>query len=171
MSRSRTRLMVGTGLGLALVATVLALLGSMRSMQVATVSRSTTATAEAVWELWADVPQRTRWDEGLEWIRSDGPFGQGTTGTVKLKGQPQRHFEVIEANRPTEYTDRFFLPAGTRMDWRHRIEQRPDGHYVTFTVRVQGPTALLLTPILRSILGEELPGTVDRLVTMAEAKN
>jgi hypothetical protein len=42
------------------------------SVHVITVTRRTTAMPEAVWELWADVPNRTRWDHSLEDISVEG---------------------------------------------------------------------------------------------------
>lgn len=117
----------------------------------------------------ADVPQRTRWDDGLEWARIDGPFQQGATGTVRLTGQPARRFALIESQPVSRYTDRLFLPTGTTMDWHHLIEERDgDRRQVTFRVEVRGPTALVLLPVLRHILAAELPQTVDKLVDLAE---
>ena len=46
-------------------------------MHVITVTRRTAATPEAIWRLWADVPNRTRWDDALERITLEGPFQSG----------------------------------------------------------------------------------------------
>jgi hypothetical protein len=147
----------------------LAAVGASRSTHVLTVNRTTTATPEAIWELWADVPNRTRWDKALEWARIDGPFAEGGSGEVKLRDQPARRFEVIECHPTLRYTDRFFLPMGSSMDWHHSIEERgADERQVTFRVVVKGPTSLGLAPVLRRILHKELPPTVDRLVELAE---
>jgi hypothetical protein len=157
------------GLGsLVLIAATLATVGSLRTTHLVTVSRTTTATSEQIWKLWADVPGRTRWDEGLESIRIDGPFDVGTTGEVKLKGQPAVRFDILECRPMSRYTDRFHLPAGTTMDWHHTIDDGNGTRTVTFRVVVKGPTSLVLTPVMKSILHEELPATVDRLVALAE---
>ena len=155
--------------GLVLIAATLAVVGSARTTHVVTVTRETSASPEQIWPLWADVPHRTRWDEGLEWVRIDGPFETGATGEAKLKGQSAVRFEIRECEPMRRYTDRFFLPAGATMDWHHTIEDRGDGtRAVTFRVVVKGPTSLMLTPVMKAILGEELPATVDRLVALAE---
>ena len=39
---------------------------------------------------------------------------------------------------------------------------------MTFRVEVTGPTALIVAPIVKHLLDEELPPTVDQLVTIAE---
>lgn len=137
-------------------------------MHVITVTRKTTAEPQAIWELWADVPNRTRWDESLEHIRLEGPFQSGATGTVKLKGQPERKFEVLHCEPLQAYTDRFFLPTGGKMDWAHTIREVDHEREVTFDVSVIGPTSPLLGLVLRKILRRELPPTVDKLIGLAE---
>jgi hypothetical protein len=153
----------------AVLAGAVAIAGSVMTTHILTVTRTTSATREAVWQQWEDVPNRTRWDQGLEWARIDGAFVGGTRGEVKLKGQPPRQFEILEARRPTTYTDRFFLPVGAHMDWSHTVEDVGDNQrQVAFRIEVSGPTSLLLTPILKHILKDEIPATVDKLVETAE---
>ncbi|MFE3029757.1 SRPBCC family protein [Nocardia tengchongensis] len=137
-------------------------------MKVITVRRTTTAAPEVVWNLFADLAGRSRWDDALESI--SGSFELGGRGTVKLKGQPERDWEIIECVRPQRYTDRFFLPLGGRMDWVHGIESTEDGCEVIFDISVGGPTAVILRPIMRAILSRELPPTVDKLVALAEGR-
>jgi Polyketide cyclase / dehydrase and lipid transport len=157
------------GLGIVALSAATATLGALTTTQVATVTRTTTASPDAIWSLWADVPNRTSWDTGLVWARMDGPFQQGATGEVRLKDQPTRRFQVVEFQPPSRYTDRFFLPMGTHMDWHHSIDELGGNRrQVTFRVEVSGPTALILAPIAKKILGDELPETVDRLTAIAE---
>jgi hypothetical protein len=68
-------------------------------MHVVTVTRGTAATPEAIWRLWAEVPNRTRWDDALERITLEGPFQSAAAGIVKLRGQPERRFEVVQRHR------------------------------------------------------------------------
>lgn len=137
-------------------------------MHIITVTRKTTASPETIWELWANVETRTRWDDSLEYARADGPFHPGMVGVVKLKGQPERPFEIVECVPQQKYTDRFFLPLGGKMDWVHTITAVEGGHEVTFHVSASGPTSLLLGPIMKNILSRELPPTVEKLVAIAE---
>ena len=141
-------------------------------MQLIKVTRRTTASPEVIWELWANVPERTRWDDSLEWARlDDEPFQKGARGELKLKDQPIRKFEIIEYSPNERYTDRFFIPLGGRMDWHHYIEEAGNGERdVTFRVEVGGPTLFIVGPIMKSILKDLLPSTVDKLVEVAEQK-
>jgi hypothetical protein len=138
-------------------------------MHVITVTRRTAARTGAIWELWADVQNRARWDDSLERITIDGPFRSGATGVVKLKGQPERRFEVLDCVPLQAYTDRFFLPMGSRMDWNHSVRDVDGEREVTFDITVSGPTSPILGLVLKRILGRELPPAVDKLIALAEA--
>jgi len=129
-----------------------------------------TASRQDLWALWADLSRRTEWDSDLDSITSDQPFGLGQTGEVTLKGQPSRKFEVIECVENEAYTDRFFLPAGGKMDWHHTLKQTPEGVEVKWDIRVHGPTAFILAPIMKSILKKVMPGVVQKFIELAEEK-
>lgn len=145
-----------------------AIVGATTSVPVIEVKRETAAPREQIWELWVDVSNRPRWDEGLQYARLDGPFREGSTGEVKLEGQPTREFLITRCEPMEGYTDRFFLPLGGKMDWRHSIRETEGGREVSFKVEVSGPTALILAPVMKGILREDLPPTVDKLVFLAE---
>ena len=145
-----------------------AIVGTTTSVAVIEVKRETTATREQIWELWADVPNRTRWDTDLEYAKLDGPFRTGSTGEVKLKGQPPRKFLITYCEPLEGYTDRFFLPLYGKMDWHHTIRETRGGREVAFRIEVSGPVALILAPIMRNILRDGLPPSVDKLVSLAE---
>ncbi len=48
----------------------------------------TTASPEAIWEIWQDVANWNTWDHDIEFSAIDGPFKAGTTGNLKPKGGP-----------------------------------------------------------------------------------
>jgi hypothetical protein len=166
------RRIVRTGLiivgALCAVVVSAAIIGSATNVPVIEVTKKTTATREQIWELWADVPNRTRWDAGLEYVTLNGPFRAGSTGEVKLEGQPARKFLITYCEPLVGYTDRFFLPFYGKMDWHHTIKETKGGCEVTFRVEVSGPSALILAPVMKNILQEDLPPTVDKLISLAE---
>jgi hypothetical protein len=58
---------------------------------------------------------------------------------------------------------------GGKMDWHHSIKELGDGkREVTFDIEASGPTVFMLGPIMKGILEEEIPATVDKLVQIAE---
>jgi hypothetical protein len=105
----------------------------------------------------------------LEWITINGTFNAGTTGELKLKEQPVRKYEIIKCEPNKFYTDRFYLPLHGNMDWHHTINEINDNEReIVFQVEVSGPTSFMLAPIMKMILSEELPQTVDKLIMLAE---
>jgi hypothetical protein len=120
--------------------------------------------------LW-DFDNRKEWDSSLEWIESNGQFELGQTGLLKLKEQPPRKFKITEFEKYKLYTDRFYLPLGGKMDWIHTLEQTEDGVIVKWDIVVNGPSALMLLPIMRIMLKDELPKTVGKFIEIVESEN
>ena len=168
-SRRARRVALGVAAGALALTGTAAVAGAAGDYEVIAVSRSTTASVDALWQLWADPANSPRWDRAVESSTHDGPFATGQTGTVTVAGQPTRRFVVLDCRPKTAYTDRFFLPAGGRMDWHHTIDDQGAQRTVTFRVTVTGPSSLVLRPILASVLQAELPATVDTFVRVAEA--
>lgn len=170
MTRRRKVVLSIAGALVGLVA-LLALLGSVRDIHIVTVTRSTDACRDAMWDLWADVPARTEWDKGLDYIELDGPFEAGTTGTVKVQGQDPIAYEVVEVVPQERYTDRFKSLPWTHTDWHHTIEPNDQGGYdVTWRLEARGPLSILTLPVTTSIFGAEVPGAVDEFVGLAESR-
>lgn len=157
---------------IALTVAALAAVGSVRDTHIVTVTRTTDADPEVMWQLWADVDRRTEWDRGLEYIRLDGAFRAGATGSVKVRGQGPISYEVVEVVPRQRFTDRFNSLLGTHTDWHHSIEPRADGRYdVTWRLEARGPLSLLAAPVLTSIFGDEVPTAVDEFVRLAESRS
>lgn len=137
-------------------------------MHIITVSEQTSASAEAIWELFADVNKRRLWDDSIKDITIDGPFKKGMTGTITLNGQPKRAFTILEAQPTGLYIDRFHLPLGAYMDWVHSVTDNGPDRTITFDVSVHGITAPMLGVIMKMILKKELPVAVQKLAAVAQ---
>ncbi|WP_330230469.1 SRPBCC family protein [Nocardia sp. NBC_00508] len=169
---SRRTLVLGVLALLIAAAAVLATVGSLRDSHIVTVTRTTDANPDVMWELWSNVPARTEWDRGLEYINVDGPFEAGTTGTVKVEGQDPVRYEIVEVTPKESFTDRFESLLGTHTDWHHTIQRRADGRYdVTWRLETRGPLSLISLPVLKSIFGEEVPTAVTEFVQLAENRS
>jgi hypothetical protein len=137
-------------------------------MKIFSHTATTSATAQAIWPLFADVHLRKQWDDAIDTISIDAPFGVGATGTIQLKGQPPRKFVILDAKEPFTYTDRFLLPLKGKMDWKHTIIDDGDSRSISFDIAVHGPTTFLLGPIMKLVLKKELPATIHKLAQIAE---
>ena len=129
---------------------------------------TSTAPPSAFFDRWADMATWPEWDAAVAWARLDGPFAEGTTGTLKPVSGPRVRF-VIETLVPgEEFTDRSSLP-GARLTIRHVVAPAAAGTCrVGVTVGLDGPLARLWRPILARGVGASTPAGLHRLVEVAE---
>jgi hypothetical protein len=157
-------------IGISGIIVILALIGTLNRIKIIKVEQiSHNASLEELWKLW-DFDNRKEWDSSLEWVDANGQFELGQTGLLKLKEQPPRKFKITEFEKYKLYTDRYYLPLGGKMDWVHTLEQTENGIIVKWDIAVNGPSALMLLPVMRIMLKDELPKTVRKFIEIAETK-
>lgn len=127
----------------------------------------TTAPAAKIWPLYEDVTMWPQWDHAVEWVKLNGPFAQGTSGTLKPKGGPKVAFVMSEVTPHKSFTSVSQLPL-TKMIFAHRLEQKGDKLFITHRVEMTG----LLSPLFAFIIGrgikKDLLPAMQKLVQMAE---
>jgi hypothetical protein len=132
------------------------------------VTKETTATKEQIWKQFEDVPNRKKWDSAMEYATIHGPFQKGSTGEVKLHGQSESKYEIIDLKYLERYTDRFSLPMFASMDFIHTIKPTNNGYTVTFRVELKGPFIFAYAGMIQETLEAELPAAVEKLTDLAE---
>ena len=68
-------------------------------------SVETSASAEAVWRLWADVERWPEWNAGVERIELRGPFAVGSTIVMTPPGDEPVELRIAEAVEPELFID------------------------------------------------------------------
>ncbi|MEU1957512.1 SRPBCC family protein [Nocardia sp. NPDC019255] len=115
---------------------------------------------------WADVATWPEWNTDTEWVRLDGPFAEGATGTLRPKGGPKVRFVVARL------TDREFVDVsrlfGARLTFAHEVAVADGRTTVTVTVSIDGPLRVLWTKILGADLAKSVQPDLDALVAVAE---
>jgi len=136
-----------------------------------TIARATitsTATPDAFFAEWADMASWPEWNLDTEWVRLDGPFVEGATGTLKPKGGPKVPFVVATLVDGEEFTDVSRL-IGAKLTFRHLVAVADGRTSVSVEVSMAGP----LAPVWRLILGKDLRASLlpdlERLARRAEA--
>jgi hypothetical protein len=124
----------------------------------------TTASADAVWALYADVNAWLRWDHGLDAIELNGPFEAGVTGRITPKGMEQLPFTLTRVEPGRGFDDE--TPAlGHMLRFSHVIEPLASGGArVTHRVEIEGPAAEQMGP---NVTGDT-PEAMAALVSLAE---
>lgn len=136
------------------------------TITIATASITSGAAASAFFARWADMETWPEWNTDTAWVRLDGPFTQGATGTLKPKGGPKVRFVVAELS-----ADRFLDVSrlvGARLSFDHRVTVLDSGTRVEVTVSLDGPLARVWNVILGADLRKSLQPDLDRLAEVAE---
>jgi hypothetical protein len=111
-------------------------------------SVETSARAEAVWRLWADVEGWPEWNAGVERIELRGPFAVGSTILMTPPGDDPVELRITEADEPVE-------------DERSRI---------TYRMEIMGPAAESVGPEIGPAISGDFPEVLAALAARAEAR-
>lgn len=138
-------------------------------IDIATGQVTSTAPPPAFFERWADMATWPEWNLDVDWVRLDGPFAQGATGTLKPKGGPKVRFVVESLVQDKEFDDVSRL-AGARLTFAHRVtETAGGGCTVHVQITMSGPLAWLWKRILGKGLRSSVQPDLERLARVVEA--
>ncbi len=129
----------------------------------------TTATPEALWAVWTDVPGWPAWDVELDSASLDGSFVEGATGRLVPKRGPSARFQIEDMDEGRAYTLVTKLPLGS-LRVRRTWSPAEDGIAVTHAVTFGGVGGRLLSGRLGPAFRRALPVALDRLCALAEAR-
>jgi Polyketide cyclase / dehydrase and lipid transport len=136
-------------------------------MTIATASAVSTAPPSAFFARWADMATWPEWNTDTAWVRLDGEFVEGATGSLKPKGGPKVAFTVARLT-DHEFVDVSRMPGG-RITFAHHIEESQAGTRVDVSVDIDGPLGFVWRRILGGGFRSSLQADLDRLVATAEA--
>jgi hypothetical protein len=130
------------------------------------------ASASALWALYSDVRTWPEWDKGIEWIRLEGQFREGTAGTIKPVGQDQLPFRLTNVTVNGGFSDETEVPgAGVTIGFKHTIESVGAGRCrITHHVSIFGPGADSLAPEIGPEMAKGIPETMQSLLRMAQER-
>lgn len=128
-----------------------------------------TAPPSAFFERWAAMDTWPEWDEAVRWVRRDGPFAAGTTGSLKPRGGPKVSFVIETVDPGREFTDCSPMP-GASLTIRHLVAVEDDGRTrVDIEVSLDGPLARVWKVLVGRGIATSTPAGLGRLVQVVEA--
>lgn len=132
-------------------------------------SAETTASPEAIWNIWKDVENWNQWDHGIEYSTLDGPFVTGTTGTLKPKGGPvvKTRLTAVEPMKRFVDESKLFL---ARIVFSHELNTAGRNTLVTTTIEMDGPLAFVFAYLIGRNMKKNLPQEMAAMLRMAEGK-
>jgi Polyketide cyclase / dehydrase and lipid transport len=135
--------------------------------RIATAHVTSTASPAAFFARWADMATWPEWNLDTEWVRLDGPFVEGATGTLKPKGGPKVPF-VVARLTAHEFVDVSKL-LGARLTFAHRVTSAEDKTEVSVEASISGPLAAVWRLILGKGIAASAQPDLERLAAAAEA--
>jgi len=132
-----------------------------------TASIVTTASPQALWRLFEDVAGWTRWNAGIERIALNGPFATGSTFDMQPPGMEAFRSTLREVKTNAGFVDETVL-EDTRFLVSHELQHLAEGGTrVVYAIRVEGPEAATLGPLVTA----DFPEVLAALKTLAERDN
>src|ERR1041384_3382419 len=129
-------------------------------------SVETTARPEAIWSIFQDVREWTRWNAGIEEIDVYGPFCVGTCFRMTPPGQDAVTSELIEVRENEVFVDRTCVGELTVIV-AHRIEPIGAGQTrITYSAEAIGPECEHIGPAISA----DFPDVLAALVRLAESQ-
>ena len=130
----------------------------------------TTASAEDVWALWADVAGWPRWNADIEQIELDGPFAVGSTIVMTPAGDEPVELRIAEAVEPTLFVDEAdggdFVVRTT-----HLVEPLETGrNRVVYRMEIAGPAGDMIGPQIGPQISGDFPQVLAALAALAEQR-
>jgi hypothetical protein len=124
----------------------------------------------AIWGLYSDVSAWPQWDRGIEWIKLDGGFEEGVSGTIKPKDQDPLPFRLTRVSVNSGFSDETVVPgAGITIGFTHTLESVGEGlTRITHRVSISGPSGESLGPEFGRGITDGIPDTMRSLLTLAQ---
>jgi hypothetical protein len=131
-------------------------------------SIETTASPQAIWNLWADVRGWPDWIADIERIELSGPFAPGATILMTPAGQEPVELRIAEAVELESFVDEADL-GEVVVRTTHRVDPLAGGRSrVTYRMEIDGPAADSVGSELGPRISGDFPQTLAALVEHAE---
>jgi polyketide cyclase/dehydrase/lipid transport protein len=130
----------------------------------------TTAAAEDIWALWADVATWPTWNADIDRIELEGPFATGSTIVMTPVGDDPVELRIVEAAEPTLFVDE---AEGGDFEVRttHRIELLEAGrNRVVYRMEIGGAAGDTVGPQIGPEISGDFPQVLAALVALAEGR-
>ena len=133
-------------------------------------SVETSARAQAVWRLWADVERWPEWNAGVERIELRGPFAVGSTILMTPPGDEPVELRIAETIEPELFVDEAdggdFVVRTT-----HRVQAVGDERSrITYRMEITGPAAETVGPEIGPEISGDFPEVLAALASRAEGR-
>ena len=128
---------------------------------------TTTASAEAIWQVWTDVPNWKNWDSGLKDASMEDRFGLNAKGEILSLEDRSSAFEIVEYQAGESYTMKTRLPLGS-LFVRRFLEQKDGSTVFTHEVWFAGISRGLFASTFGKKFRAMLPEVLENIKEIVE---
>ncbi|HEV1997620.1 MAG TPA: SRPBCC family protein [Candidatus Dormibacteraeota bacterium] len=105
----------------------------------ATRSVETSASPQSVWRTWSDTSTWPSWNPDITYVKLEGDFASGTTGTMETKSGGKHNISLADVHQEREFTLISDVPMpATKVVFRCAIEPTAGGSRISQGVTVKG---------------------------------
>lgn len=128
----------------------------------------TSATPEAIWQMWADVPRWPEWNADLADAELVGEFVAGSTIRMTSVDGETIELRIAEAVEPELFVDEADL-GSVKVLTTHRVEHADSGATrIVYRMEISGPEADTVGPELGPQISGDFPEVLAALKERAE---
>lgn len=126
--------------------------------------------AQAIWDLWANVNAWPAWHHNLEFCKLNGSFAVNSSFVLKPKNMGPVTITITTLTQGVSFTDctPFF---GAKMYDIHELQETPNGLCIKNTIYVTGPLAWVWRKLVAEKVAYSIPEKIDALVTLARKEH
>lgn len=132
------------------------------------VSRSTTAPPDAVWRIWRDPNNWSKWNSGISSAHVDGPIANGATG--KMTTNRGTTHDVVFSNVVEGRVFSMSMAGAPMTTFKFicEITPQPTGSRIAQSVEISGPLGFLFGPMMGNQMAQHFVPVLDDLARAAE---
>jgi uncharacterized protein YndB with AHSA1/START domain len=126
-------------------------------------SVETSASPQAVWRLWADVPRWPEWNADLARAELEGEFREGSTIPMTSRDGEVIELRIAEAAEPELFVDEAYF-GNIVVRTTHRVEPGR----IVYRMQITGPEADTVGPELGPQISDDFPEVLKAMAERAE---
>jgi uncharacterized protein YndB with AHSA1/START domain len=131
-------------------------------------SIETSASPEAIWRLWADVPGWPEWNADLARAELEGEFRAGSTIRMTSVDGDVVELAIADVEEPVLFVDKADLGSVT-VRTTHRVDRLDAGRArIVYRMEISGPEADTIRRELGPQISGDFPEVLEALAELAE---
>ena len=132
------------------------------------VSRTTTASPDAVWQTWSDPNNWSKWNSGIKSAEVSAPIADGVTGKMTTMRDSTHEVTFHDVRHGSGFSMSMSGPPGANITFTCSIEANGAGSIIAQSVAFAGPMAWLFGAMMGNEMAKHFVPVLDDLARTVE---